>query len=239
MPTSTLVLTDGRRRKHHARDRDRLVLHALKPIHEQREVCDENQRVRSGLRRRGFGRCAWPGMARGDRRGPQPDQGGADQRGHHADHRKGHRRDDREGGRPKDGCGPRPTRARGGARDRAFADLRGHAQSQLNGNLDLSYVRRVCEEIGAALEEKDAFHVVVARSTMLPGTMRKVVIPTLEQSSGKQRGHGLRRLQQPRVPARRHGGLRLLPPAQDGDRGDRLPRPAIMLASSTPSWMRR
>ncbi len=60
--------------------------------------------------------------------------------------------------------------------------------SQLNGNLDLSYVRRVCEQIGAALREKPDFHVVVARSTMLPGSMRNVVIPALEQYSGKQAG---------------------------------------------------
>lgn len=60
--------------------------------------------------------------------------------------------------------------------------------SQLNGNLDLSFVRRVCEEIGLALREKSGFHVVVARSTMLPGSMRNVVIPTLEQASGKAAG---------------------------------------------------
>ncbi len=60
--------------------------------------------------------------------------------------------------------------------------------SQLNGNLDLSYVRRVCEEIGEALKEKPDFHVVVARSTMLPGSMRDVVIPTLESASGKRSG---------------------------------------------------
>ncbi|HXA48296.1 MAG TPA: UDP-glucose/GDP-mannose dehydrogenase family protein [Burkholderiaceae bacterium] len=60
--------------------------------------------------------------------------------------------------------------------------------SQINGNLDLSHVRRVCEEIGAAIKEKDAFHVVVARSTMLPGSMRSVVIPTLEAASGKKAG---------------------------------------------------
>ena len=60
--------------------------------------------------------------------------------------------------------------------------------SQLNGNLDLSHVRRVCEEIGAAIKEKEAFHVVVARSTMLPGSMRSVVIPTLEAASGKKAG---------------------------------------------------
>ncbi|MDR3427048.1 MULTISPECIES: nucleotide sugar dehydrogenase [Silvimonas] len=60
--------------------------------------------------------------------------------------------------------------------------------SQLNGALDLRYVRRVCEEIGAALKEKSDFHIVVARSTMLPGTMKDVVIPTLEQHSGKKAG---------------------------------------------------
>jgi GDP-mannose 6-dehydrogenase len=60
--------------------------------------------------------------------------------------------------------------------------------SQLNGNLDLSYVRRVCEEIGAAIKAKPAFHVVVIRSTMLPGSMRDVVMPTLEAASGKRIG---------------------------------------------------
>jgi GDP-mannose 6-dehydrogenase len=60
--------------------------------------------------------------------------------------------------------------------------------SQLNGNLDLSHVRKVCQQIGAALKEKKGFHVVVARSTMLPGSMRSIVIPTLEEASGKQAG---------------------------------------------------
>lgn len=60
--------------------------------------------------------------------------------------------------------------------------------SQLNGSLDLHYVRNVCEEIGAALRDKSEFHLVVARSTILPGTMRNVVIPTLEQASGKVAG---------------------------------------------------
>lgn len=60
--------------------------------------------------------------------------------------------------------------------------------SQLNGNLDLSHVRKVCEEVGTALAEKAGFHVVVARSTMLPGSMRTVVIPTLEEFSGKKSG---------------------------------------------------
>ncbi len=62
--------------------------------------------------------------------------------------------------------------------------------SQLNGSLDLKYVRRVCEEIGDVLKQKEAFHVVICRSTVLPGTMRGMIIPTLEESSGKQAGLG-------------------------------------------------
>ena len=60
--------------------------------------------------------------------------------------------------------------------------------SLLNGGLDLSYVRRVCEQIGVELRSKNEFHVVVARSTMLPGSMRGVVVPTLEQFSGRKAG---------------------------------------------------
>jgi GDP-mannose 6-dehydrogenase len=62
--------------------------------------------------------------------------------------------------------------------------------SQLNGSLDLSYIRRVCEDIGLAIKSKAARHTVVIRSTILPGTMRRVVIPTLEEYSGKRAGVG-------------------------------------------------
>lgn len=60
--------------------------------------------------------------------------------------------------------------------------------SQLNGSLDLKYVRTVCEQIGEAIKNKSEYHVVVARSTLLPGSMMDVVIPTLEQASGKKAG---------------------------------------------------
>jgi len=58
--------------------------------------------------------------------------------------------------------------------------------SQSNGNLDLRYIRRVCEEIGQALRTKSQRHVVVVRSTVLPGTMRGIVAPVLEEYSGKK-----------------------------------------------------
>jgi GDP-mannose 6-dehydrogenase len=60
--------------------------------------------------------------------------------------------------------------------------------SQSNGNLDLRYIRRICEQIGEAIKSKRARHTVVIRSTILPGTMHNIVIPTLEQFSGKKAG---------------------------------------------------
>ena len=57
-----------------------------------------------------------------------------------------------------------------------------------NGNLDLRYIRHVCEDIGRALRNKTDRHVIVIRSTVLPGTMRRIVIPLLEETSGKRAG---------------------------------------------------
>jgi GDP-mannose 6-dehydrogenase len=62
--------------------------------------------------------------------------------------------------------------------------------SQTNGNLDLTFIRRVCELIGKALKNKPTRHTIVIRSTILPGTMHGVVIPTLEEYSGKKAGDG-------------------------------------------------
>jgi GDP-mannose 6-dehydrogenase len=62
--------------------------------------------------------------------------------------------------------------------------------SQSNGSPDLRYIRRTCEQIGAELANKSTWHNVVVRSTVMPGTMRNVVIPTLETCSGKDAGIG-------------------------------------------------
>jgi len=56
--------------------------------------------------------------------------------------------------------------------------------SRKNGSLDTSAVERVCEEIGAAIAAKDKPHTVVIRSTILPGTMRGIVIPAFERALG-------------------------------------------------------
>ncbi len=60
--------------------------------------------------------------------------------------------------------------------------------SKPNGSLDLTYVERVCREIGELLRGRERRHIVVIRSTILPGTMRSMVIPTLERSSGARAG---------------------------------------------------
>jgi GDP-mannose 6-dehydrogenase len=60
--------------------------------------------------------------------------------------------------------------------------------SRPNGSIDLSYVERVCTQIGQALATKTQRHTVVIRSTVLPGTIDTVVIPALETASGKVAG---------------------------------------------------
>jgi GDP-mannose 6-dehydrogenase len=57
-----------------------------------------------------------------------------------------------------------------------------------SGKLDLGYVERVVREIGVALKEKDSYHAIVLRSTVLPGTTESVVIPTVEKASGRRAG---------------------------------------------------
>jgi GDP-mannose 6-dehydrogenase len=62
--------------------------------------------------------------------------------------------------------------------------------SKPNGSLNLEHVRKVCEEIGEAIKQKAVPHIVVIRSTMLPGTIENLVTPTLEKASGKTAGKG-------------------------------------------------
>lgn len=58
--------------------------------------------------------------------------------------------------------------------------------SRPNGDVDLTFVTRVSEKIGQVLKNKSGFHTLIYRSTIPPGTTEEVVIPILEELSGKR-----------------------------------------------------
>jgi GDP-mannose 6-dehydrogenase len=60
--------------------------------------------------------------------------------------------------------------------------------SGAGGRLSTAHLENVTDEIGAALAAKDTWHVVVFRSTMVPGTCENLLIPRLETASGKRAG---------------------------------------------------
>lgn len=86
-----------------------------------------------------------------------------------------------------------------GVRLRATMDLRGAIRDSeltiiavgtpFNGEtIDLSYIRNVSTQIGEALGDVDHYHVVVVKSTVVPGTTDDIVLPLLESASGKTAG---------------------------------------------------
>jgi len=54
--------------------------------------------------------------------------------------------------------------------------------------IDLCYIEEVSRQIGKALKDKPTYHLVVVKSTVVPGTTDEVVLPLLEQASGKKAG---------------------------------------------------
>jgi len=60
-----------------------------------------------------------------------------------------------------------------------------------SGSLDLAIMRAGAESLGRALADKDSEHLVVVKSTVLPGTTEDVVGPILEAESGTRIGDGL------------------------------------------------
>jgi len=58
--------------------------------------------------------------------------------------------------------------------------------SNSDGSMNLSYIRESARDIGKMLGAKNARHAVVVRSTVLPGTTKGIIIPAIEQYSGKK-----------------------------------------------------
>ena len=60
--------------------------------------------------------------------------------------------------------------------------------SNNDGSIDLKYVKEAAKKIGEILKNKDKYHVVVIKSTVLPGTTKDIIIPILEKYSNKKAG---------------------------------------------------
>ena len=86
-----------------------------------------------------------------------------------------------------------------GGRLRATTDLRSAVQSTnitfvavgtpFDGTrIDLSFIREAARQVGLALRDKNDYHVVVIKSTVVPGTTDDVVLHELERASGKKAG---------------------------------------------------
>ena len=86
-----------------------------------------------------------------------------------------------------------------GNRFRATTDLRQAVlESELSiiavgtpykeNEIDLSYIKEVSRQIGLVLREKLSYHVIVVKSTVVPGTTQEVVLPALEKYSQKKAG---------------------------------------------------
>ncbi len=63
--------------------------------------------------------------------------------------------------------------------------------SRNDGSIDLNYVEKATEQLGTALRQKESYHLVIVKSTVVPGTTRKTVRPILTRSSSKSIGTDL------------------------------------------------
>ena len=60
--------------------------------------------------------------------------------------------------------------------------------SNADGSIDLKYIKSASAEIGKSLKSTDGYHLVVAKSTIVPETTEKIIIPIIEEYSGKRAG---------------------------------------------------
>jgi UDPglucose 6-dehydrogenase len=73
-------------------------------------------------------------------------------------------------------------------RDSAITFVIVPTPSDARGAFSFESAARAFESIGRALREKEAYHLVVLTSTVLPGTTRQALLPILERASGKRAG---------------------------------------------------
>jgi UDPglucose 6-dehydrogenase len=76
----------------------------------------------------------------------------------------------------------------GAVRDSSITFVIVPTPSDARGAFAFDAAARAFEAIGGALRTKDAYHVVVLTSTVLPGTTRQALLPVLEDASGKRAG---------------------------------------------------
>jgi UDPglucose 6-dehydrogenase len=62
--------------------------------------------------------------------------------------------------------------------------------SQEDGSCDLQYIEQSARDIGRAIKQKEGYHLVVAKSTIVPGTTRNLIKKAIEDESGKKAGEG-------------------------------------------------
>ena len=60
--------------------------------------------------------------------------------------------------------------------------------SNKDGSINLKYIEAVSKDIGNILKNKESYHLIIVKSTVVPGTTEEVVGTIIEQSSGKKRG---------------------------------------------------
>ncbi|MCK4714979.1 MAG: UDP-glucose/GDP-mannose dehydrogenase family protein, partial [Candidatus Aenigmarchaeota archaeon] len=60
--------------------------------------------------------------------------------------------------------------------------------SKKDGSIDLSFIEHVSRDMGKALRDVEGYHVVAVKSTVVPDTTERVVIPNLEEFSGRKAG---------------------------------------------------
>lgn len=60
--------------------------------------------------------------------------------------------------------------------------------SQANSNIDLRFIESCACDIGEALQNRNSYHLLVVKSTVIPGTTEKVFKPIVEKCSGKRCG---------------------------------------------------